>query len=294
MISVVIPVANEQATVAPLCRALAEAVPPPYELLFVDDGSTDGTWEELQTLHQPGQVRALRFRRNFGKTAALRAGFAAARGDIIFTMDGDLQDDPREIPRFLARLEQGYDLVSGWKRQRRDPLNKVIASRIFNATVAWLSGLPLHDVNCGFKAYRGEVARNLRLRGEMHRFTPLLAAALGYRVSELVVAHHPRRYGRSHYGLSRLLKGFLDLFTVLLVTRYAERPSHGFGLAAVVALAAGAVFLLAVPLWLAPLTIVAFVLIALVLVAAGLVAEIVVQRGVSEAPPVSYIREQLD
>jgi len=226
MISVVIPVANEEATVAPLCRALEQVLqvlPEPSEILFIDDGSSDATWQQLTRLHRPGRVRAIRFRRNFGKTAALETGFAAARGDIVFTMDGDLQDDPVEIPRFLAKLAEGYDLVCGWKQRRHDPLHKVAASRLFNGIVRVVSGLRLHDINCGFKAYRGELARRLPLQRDWHRFTPLLAHALGACVGELVVTHHPRRHGRSHYGFSRMFKGFRDLFTILLLTRRGRR-----------------------------------------------------------------------
>ena len=288
MISVVIPVHNEQATVEPLCRALQQALPAGHEILFVDDGSTDRTWDEIAKVHQPGTVRGLRFRRNFGKTIALQAGFAAARGDIIFTMDGDLQDDPQEIPRFLAKLDEGYDLVSGWKKVRRDPLSKVGPSRLFNATVRAVTGLKLHDVNCGFKAYRAEVAKNLRLQGEFHRFTPLLAHAMGFRVGELIVTHHPRRHGRSHYGFTRLFKGFLDLGTVLLLTRYGDRPSHGFGLAALAALVAAAALAWPLPLWGA-----ACAVVAVVLLAAGLVAEIVVHRA-PLGNPAWRVREHLD
>ncbi|MBI3694629.1 MAG: glycosyltransferase family 2 protein [Acidobacteria bacterium] len=291
MISVVIPVANEQTTIEPLCRALEQAAPSPYEILFVDDGSTDGTWEEITKLHQAGRARGIRFRRNFGKTAALQAGFAATRGDVVFTLDGDLQDDPQEIPRFLEMLEQGCDLVSGWKKHRQDPFTKVIASRVFNVVVRWVSGVKLHDINCGFKAYRGELARALPLQGDWHRFTPLLAHAMGYRVGELVVTHHPRRHGRSHYGVSRLFKGFLDLITVMLVTRYEQRPSHGFGLAALVAVAAGVV-LLVLPWWPYLILGVACLVSAVVLLAAGLVAEILVYRA--PATPSCRIREQLD
>jgi dolichol-phosphate mannosyltransferase len=278
--------------VALLCQALEGVLSPPYEIIFVDDGSTDGTWDEIAKLHEAGRVRAIRFRRNFGKTAALQAGFAAMRGDVVFTMDGDLQDDPQEIPHFLAMIEQGYDLVSGWKKHRQDPVGKVIASRLFNFVVARVSGLRLHDVNCGFKAYRGEVARGLRLQGEMHRFTPLLTHAMGYRVGELIVTHHPRRHGRSHYGFSRLFKGFIDLITVMLLTRYAHRPSHAFGLAALVALLVGIVFLF-LPFWQFLFLGVAALLAAVVLLAAGLVAELLAYRASFDIPAYQ-IREQLD
>ncbi|MBI3665158.1 MAG: glycosyltransferase family 2 protein [Acidobacteria bacterium] len=223
MISVVIPVRNEKPTLEPLCRDLERELPAPYEILFVDDGSTNGTWDELVKLHRVGQIRAIRFPRNFGKTAALQAGFAAARGDIVFTMDGDLQDDPREVPRFLEMLGQGYDLVSGWKKVRHDPLGKVLASRLFNFVVGRVTGVRLHDINCGFKVYRAEVARSLPLSAGMHRFTPVLAHAMGYRVGEIVVTHHPRRYGRSHYGFGRMFRGIYDLITVLLLTRSGGR-----------------------------------------------------------------------
>lgn len=291
MISVVIPVANEQDTVAPLCRALEQVLPGPYEIIFIDDGSTDGTWAELAKLHDRERIRAMRFRRNFGKTAALRAGFAASRGEVVFTMDGDLQDDPQEIPRFLEMIDQGYDLVSGWKKHRQDPRTKVIASRIFNFVVGRVSGVRLHDVNCGFKAYRGELARSLRLQGEMHRFTPVLAHAMGYRVGELIVTHHPRRYGRSHYGFARLFKGFIDLITVTLLTRYAQRPAHAFGAVGFVALVLGVLLLLAS--WPYMLLGAMAVISAVVLVAAGFIAELLAYRASFEIPAYQ-IQEQLD
>ena len=292
MVSVVIPVRDEEATVGPLCRGIEQVLAEPREIIFVDDGSTDRTWEELAKLHRPGRVRAIRLARNFGKTPALAAGFAASRGEVIFTMDGDLQDDPQEIPRFLARLEEGYDLVSGWKKIRHDPAGKVLASRLFNFVVGRLTGLRLHDINCGFKAYRAAVARSLPLFAEMHRFTPVLAHAMGYRVTELVVTHHPRRHGRSHYGFARLGKGFLDLFTVLLLTRWSQRPSHGFALAAVVALVPGALLLFSPrPPW--PLLGAVLLAGAVVFLAAGLLAEILVNRSSSGAPR-CRIREQLD
>jgi len=239
-LSVVIPVRDEEQNVEELNRRLEEVLGETDEIIYVDDGSADRTWERLRALYQPGRRRLIRFRRNFGKTAALMAGLSAARGAIVFTMDGDLQDDPAEIPRFLAKLDEGYDLVSGWKRRRHDPLSKVVSSRIFNFAVRRTTGVDLHDLNCGFKAYRGEVARSLNLFGEMHRFIPLWVVYQGYQAAEVEVRHHPRRYGRSKYGMERALKGFLDLGTVLLLTRFAERPSHAFGLAALLLAAAGA------------------------------------------------------
>lgn len=227
-LSIVVPVRNEQDTVQELAASIAGAVQDEYELIFIDDGSTDDTWKRLVELHQPGRVRLLRFRRNSGKTPALMAGFRAARGETIITLDGDLQDDPAEIPRFVAKLGEGYDLVTGWKKHRRDPLIKVISSRLFNFAARISTGLRLHDINCGFKAMRSETARSLRIHGELHRFIPVLAAARGFRVTEIEVTHHPRRHGRSKYGIERMFRGLFDLITVVLATRLLKRPAQGF------------------------------------------------------------------
>lgn len=244
-ISVVIPVRNEEGTVEELARRLQEALPEEHEILFVDDGSSDSTWSLLEQLHDPDRVRLVKLRAPSGKSAALMAGFARTRAPIVFTLDGDLQDDPDEIPNFLAKMEEGYDLVSGWKRVRRDPWHKVLPSRIFNAVMRRATGIRLHDMNCGFKCYRGDLARSLRIYGDQHRFIPVFAVHRGFRVAEIEVRHHPRRHGQSKYGVSRLAKGFLDLGTVLLRTRYRGRPAHFFGgVALACALAAG---ILAVP-----------------------------------------------
>ena len=212
---------------------LASALDPlqePWEVVFVDDGSTDGTFAALTRLHAAHDgVRVVRLRRNFGKAAALQAGFAAAQGDTVVTIDGDLQDDPAEIPRLLAKLDEGYDLVTGWKTHRSDPLARRVLSRVFNAVTGRLSGLRLHDMNCGLKAFRAEVARELDLYGELHRFIPVLAHDLGFRVTELGVNHRPREHGRSRYGVERYARGFLDLLTVSFMSRYRHRPLHLFG-----------------------------------------------------------------
>jgi glycosyltransferase involved in cell wall biosynthesis len=233
VISIVVPVRNEERSVALLLDELESALQPlevPWESIFVDDGSTDGTYAALTRLHAArDDVKVVRLRRNFGKAAALAAGFAQARGDVIVTIDGDLQDDPAEIPHLLAKLEEGFDLVSGWKTRRRDPLRRRILSRIFNAVTRWISGVRLHDMNCGLKAYRAEVVRGLRLYGELHRFIPVLAHHRGYRIAELPVNHRPREHGRSRYGLERYLRGFLDLLTVSFIGRYRHRPLHLFG-----------------------------------------------------------------
>jgi glycosyltransferase involved in cell wall biosynthesis len=233
VISVVVPVHNEERSVALLLDELDSAFQPlgtPWEAIFVDDGSTDGSFAALTRLHAArDDVTVVRLRRNFGKAAALAAGFAQARGDVIVTIDGDLQDDPAEIPRLLVKLEEGFDLVSGWKTHRRDPLTRRLLSRVFNGVVGWVSGVHLHDMNCGLKAYRAEVVRGLRLYGELHRFVPVLAHHRGYRIAELPVNHRPREHGRSRYGLERYLRGFLDLLTVSFIGRYRHRPLHLFG-----------------------------------------------------------------
>ncbi|MEO5632722.1 glycosyltransferase family 2 protein [Gaiella sp.] len=233
MISVVIPVHNEERSVALLYDELATAFAGEglaWEAVFVDDGSTDGTFGALTRLHAANaNVRAVRFRRNFGKAAALDAGFREAAGDIVVTIDGDLQDDPAEIPHLLARLDDGYDLVSGWKTKRRDPLTRRIPSKLFNAVAGRVSGIRLHDMNCGLKAYRAEVLEDLSLYGELHRYIPVLAHYRGYRVTELPVNHRPREHGSSNYGVERYVRGFLDLLTVTFMGRYSHRPLHLFG-----------------------------------------------------------------
>ena len=233
MLSVVVPVRNEERSVALLYDELAAALDPlgePWEAVFVDDGSTDGSFAALTRLHAAAaNVRVVRLRRNFGKAAALMAGFDQAQGDTIVTIDGDLQDDPSEIPRLLAKLDEGFDLVSGWKTRRRDPLARRVLSRLFNWVTSRFSGVRLHDMNCGLKAYRAEVVHGLRIYGELHRFVPVLAHYRGYRIAELPVNHRPREHGRSRYGPERYLRGFLDLLTVSFIGRYRHRPLHLFG-----------------------------------------------------------------
>jgi glycosyltransferase involved in cell wall biosynthesis len=233
VISVVVPVHDEERSIALLYEELQASLDPleePWQAVFVDDGSTDGSFAALTRLHAAAaNVRVVRLRRNFGKSAALAAGFAAAEGDTVVTIDGDLQDDPAEIPRLLAKLDEGFDLVTGWKTKRRDPWRRRLLSRIFNAVTSRVSGLRLHDMNCGLKAYRAEVLQGLRIYGELHRFLPVLAHYRGYRVAELPVNHRPRTHGRSRYGMERYVRGFLDLLTVSFMGRYRHRPLHLFG-----------------------------------------------------------------
>jgi glycosyltransferase involved in cell wall biosynthesis len=233
VISVVVPVYNEERSVALLydeLRSALDQLGTAWEAIFVDDGSIDGTFAALTRLHNTADnVRVVRLRRNFGKAAALRAGFDQAHGETVVTIDGDLQDDPAEIPRLLAKLDEGFDLVSGWKTRRRDRLSRRVLSKIFNRVTGAFSGVHLHDMNCGLKAYRAEVVHGLRLYGELHRFIPVLAHYRGFRIAELPVNHRPREHGRSRYGVERYLRGFLDLLTVSFIGRYRHRPLHLFG-----------------------------------------------------------------
>jgi glycosyltransferase involved in cell wall biosynthesis len=233
-ISVVVPVYNEEESVQPLYDALTgqlRALGRAYEIIFVDDGSRDASYLRLKALHEQDEhVKVVRFRRNFGKTPALVAGFSRARGEIVFTMDADLQDDPTEIPQFLAKLDEGYDLVSGWKYPRHDPITKTLPSFFFNRMVAVTTGVKLHDMNCGFKAYRREILDDIKLYGELHRFIPVLANQRGFRVTEVKVHHHKRKYGKSKFGARRFVRGFLDLLMVLFLMSYLRTPLRLFGM----------------------------------------------------------------
>jgi glycosyltransferase involved in cell wall biosynthesis len=233
VISVVVPLLNEEHSLEELYREIAAALESredPFEVVFVDDGSTDRSMDVLTRLNaETTNVVVVHLRRNFGKAAALQAGFLEARGDVIVTIDADLQDDPAEIPQLLTKLDEGFDLVSGWKTRRNDPLVRRLFSRVFNRATAVISGVRLHDVNCGLKAYRAEVLHGMRVYGELHRFLPVLASYQGFRVAEIPVNHRPRQHGRSRYGPERYLRGFLDLLSVTFMGRYRYRPLHLFG-----------------------------------------------------------------
>jgi dolichol-phosphate mannosyltransferase len=247
MLSIVIPVFNEAESLAQLHHELDEvAAAHGYELdiVFVDDGSRDTSWAEICRLAAADpRVCGVRFRRNFGKAAALSAGFAHARGELVMTLDADLQDDPHEIPRFLAEMEKNLDVVSGWKKVRHDPWHKVLPSRVFNWLVSELTGVVLHDHNCGMKCYRRQIFDEVRLYGELHRFVPVLAAGRGFRVGEIVINHRPRQFGRSKYGLARFVKGFLDLLTVKFLTGFGQRPQHVLGTTGLTSFLVGLVWL---------------------------------------------------
>ncbi len=233
-VSVVVPVYDEADSLTELAgeiRSACEDAGYRFEVWFVDDGSQDASWQVIETLHKKdARMAGLRLRRNYGKSAALALGFKEARGNYVVTMDADLQDVPAEIPGLIARIEEGFDLVSGWKKTRRDPLSKRLPSKFFNQVTRIISGVRLHDFNCGLKAYRREVVKSVRVYGELHRYIPLLAKWEGYdRISEVVVEHRARRHGRSKFGLDRFIKGFLDLISVTFLTRFAVRPMHFFG-----------------------------------------------------------------
>ena len=249
-LSVVIPLLNEEESLKELyqqLRTVLSRMNLRYELLFIDDGSTDRSFQVLRDLRRSDRhIKVYRFRRNYGKSAALSVGFDKAQGGVVITMDADLQDDPAEIPALKRRLEEGLDLVSGWKKERHDPLSKTIPSRFFNFVTGRLTGIKIHDFNCGLKAYRREVVKTVRVYGELHRYVPVLAHWEGFRVGEMVVHHRPRRYGKTKFGLARFWKGFLDLLTVIFTTRYFRRPLHFFGMIGLLTMLAGAV----IDLWL--------------------------------------------
>lgn len=252
LISIVVPVYNEDESLRELAQeihAVAMRHRYDYQLVFVDDGSTDRSWAEIEALARDDvRVGGIRLRRNFGKAAALMAGFAATRGEVVFMMDADLQDPPEEMPRLLARLSEGYDLVSGWKQKRHDPWHKVYPSHVFNRLIGWMTGVHLHDHVCGLKVMRGEVAHGVRLYGEFHRFIAVFANWRGYRVTEIPTLHRARTHGVSKYGFTRFFKGFLDLLTIWFLGRYRWRPQHVIGMTGLVI--SVVLFLLWIATWL--------------------------------------------
>jgi glycosyltransferase involved in cell wall biosynthesis len=232
-ISVVVPILNERDNLRELHQRLTRvlgALERSYEIFFVDDGSSDGSVElSRELVEEDPHLALIELRRNFGKATALQAGFELTRGEMIITMDGDLQDDAEEIPRFLAALDSGFDLVSGWKQNRQDPASKTLPSRFFNFVTSWVTGVSLQDFNCGFKAYRREVVKGLNLYGELHRYIPAIAHGRGFRIGEIPVRHHPRRHGESKYHLARFWRGAFDLFTIAFLNTFQRRPLHLFG-----------------------------------------------------------------
>ncbi len=276
-----------------------------YEIIFVDDGSTDGSARVLRELrHRDNRVKIVRFRRNYGKSAALSVGFKQARGEYIVTLDADLQDDPDEVPRLIQELKKGYDLVSGWKKKRHDPITKTIPSRFFNFVTSLMTGIRIHDFNSGLKAYRKEVVKEIKVYGELHRYIPVLAHWQGFSIGEIIVRHHPRKYGKTKFGFGRFWRGFLDLLTVLFTTRYFRRPLHLFGMWGLLFAIAGIV----IDVWLVvewfmgltalsnrPLFIVGilFIIVGIQFVSIGLLGEMISKSGQASAQEYS-IREILE
>jgi glycosyltransferase involved in cell wall biosynthesis len=295
-LSFIVPVQDEEATIGELYSRIEREVDShnpshnPFEVIFVDDGSKDESWKKITQLARirPDHVRGIKFRRHAGKAAALTAGFRAARGDVIFTLDADLQDDPAEIPKFIKKLDEGFDIVSGWKKVRHDPWHKVWPSRIFNRMLSRMGGVSLHDQNCGFKCYRAQVARGLFLHGELHRMIPSIAAMKGYSSSEIEVHHHPRLHGRSKYGIERFLRGFMDMLTIWFLRRYGERPLHLVGGVSLTMLGLGILFLIlgagllgVLSTWGFMLTVLGCILVASfpVLIVTGLISELLNRGG---------------
>lgn len=242
-LSIVIPLYNEEESINPLTNEIRKALKPlniSYEIIFVDDGSTDNSLKLIKEICRTDKrFRFISFRKNYGKSAAIQIGFRNVTGDVVVTMDADLQDDPNEVPNLIKKMEEGYDLVSGWKKVRHDPFIKKISSKFFNYVTRIISGIKIHDFNCGLKVYRKEVTENIKVYGELHRYMPLLAKWQGFRISEIAVKHHPRRYGITKFGISRFFKGFIDLITVVFTTRYIKRPMHLFGFLGFISFLAG-------------------------------------------------------
>ncbi len=300
-VSIVVPVFEEEESLPELAqqiRAACEAAGFSFEVWFVDDGSRDGSWPVIEHLHaDDARFAGLRFRRNYGKSAALAAGFARVQGRYVVTMDADLQDDPAEIPDLVAMLDEGYDLVSGWKQKRRDPLSKTIPSRFFNFVTRLVSGIKLHDFNCGLKVYRREVVKSIQVYGEMHRYIPLLAKWEGYaRIGEKPVRHRARQYGQTKFGLERYLRGFLDLITVAFLTRFAARPMHFFGMLGTLSFLGG----IGISLWISidklffgrpigdrPLLLLGalLIIVGVQTFCTGLLGDMIIRRRMEEGPP---------
>jgi len=304
-LSVIIPLFNEEKSLSSLYSELKSVLKnsgKSYEIIFVDDGSRDNSWSVLERLHAAGkEIRGIQFRKNSGKAAALSAGFKYAQGKVIVSMDADLQDDPGEIPRFIEKLDKGYDLVSGWRFKRQDPLSKTLPSKFFNYLTSVLTGIRIHDFNCGFKAYRKEVVKDIELYGELHRYIPVLAHWKGYEVGEIKVRHHPRAHGKSKYGIVRLSRGLTDLLTVMFLTRYMKKPLHLFGTIGLLFFLLGLIvniyfvvlWLLGQGGWVRPLLLlgVLLMLIGFQVVSTGLIGEIIVStRGKTEE---SYIIKRI-
>lgn len=303
-ISFIIPAKDEEKTVSILHSQIVsemKKLKKSFEIIFVDDGSSDGTYKEINKLIKKHKnVKVIKHRGNFGKSIALQNGFNTARGDVVITMDADLQDDPREIPKFINKIDEGYDLVSGWKKKRFDPLTKTIPSKIGNWLTRKLTGVTIHDLNCGFKAYRKRVLSDIHLYGELYKFIPVLVTHQNFKVTEIVVSHKPRKYGKSKFGMERNIKGVLDLITVIFLTGYIRRPGHFFGFWGLMSFFSG--FVIGVYITYLRLTTgtiqdrqpllflgMLLMIIGVQLISTGLVAEMIVSLNQKDSPTKKYI-----
>lgn len=307
-ISFVIPAKDEEKTISPLYGMIAaemKKLRKSYEIIFIDDGSTDLTFKEMKKVSRKHKnIKVLRHRGNFGKSIALQNGFNASRGEIIITMDADLQDDPKEISKFIKKIEEGYDLVSGWKKRRFDPFTKTIPSKIGNWLTRKLTGIKIHDLNCGFKAYKKRVLRDIHLYGELYKFIPVLVAHQNFKVTEIIVSHKARKYGKSKFGIERNIKGMLDLITVVFLTGYIRRPGHFFGFWGLMSFFAGFIIGLYITYlrittggiqYRQPLLFLGMLLmiIGVQLISTGLVAEMIVNLNQKDSSKEKYIEEKV-
>lgn len=309
LISVVIPLLNEEESLPELSLLLESELRrlagSKWEVIFIDDGSTDNSYAVIKEINKRNRrFKCIRFRRNYGKSAALAVGFRQSKGKYVATMDADLQDDPKEIENLLRKIKEGYDLVSGWKKKRYDPISKTIPSKFFNFVTSIASGIKLHDFNCGLKLYRREVVKTVNVYGEMHRYIPALAHWEGFKVTELPVSHHPRQYGKTKFGMSRFVNGFLDLLTVLLTTRYMKRPLHFFGATgSMIALLGLCINIYLTIEWILgntylsnrPLALfgIGMIIVGVQFISIGLIAEIIT-KGMNESQSINYsIKEKL-
>ncbi|KKQ95742.1 MAG: Undecaprenyl-phosphate 4-deoxy-4-formamido-L-arabinose transferase [Candidatus Woesebacteria bacterium GW2011_GWB1_43_14] len=307
-LSFIIPAKNEEKSVEKLYKKILEVISKTrktYEIIFIDDGSTDTTFEVLSKLTKKNnKVKVIKLRGNFGKSTALQVGFERSRGKIVVTMDADLQDDPAELPKLLNKLEEGYDLVSGWKKQRYDPISKTLPSKIGNFATRLLTGISIHDLNCGYKVYRREVIENLNLYGELYKYIPVLAEKQNFKVSEVIVKHHKRKYGQSKFGWERNMKGFLDMITIVFLTVYLKRPAHFFGTWGIILFSSGFM----IGLYITYLRIatgsiqyrhpllffgILLMIIGIQLVTTGLVAEMIVNLSQKKGRDVNFIDQEL-
>lgn len=308
-IDFVVPVFNEEESLLELFdrinKNVSKIVKNNFRVIFIDDGSSDKSWSVIQELKEahPKNVKGIKLKRNKGKAMALSLGFKEANADIVFTMDADLQDDPKEIPKFLERLEAGDDLVSGWKERRNDPIDKTLPSKVFNYILATASGIKLHDFNCGFKCYKNEVIKDISLYGELHRFTPVLASFYGYKIGEVSVEHHARKFGHSKYGFERFAKGLVDLGSVIVFTRFSDRPAHLLGGTGLFSLFLGFVILsyltvlkiFGQDIGQRPLLIlgVLLVIFAVQLISIGIVSELIIRNSHYTVKDEDFVREEI-